>query len=431
MELNSEIAKMILKPLRENGQPPKFGLEHFSSGFEDLISVLDKTYLQDIIMKKGSSFKLISASYGGGKTHLLYQIREKAWEQNYATCYVALDYKNTQFHKLLQIFQGIIHNLQSPLSDSEKIEIFGEAKKPEEIGLPNLIKKWYHKKQNEFEKEYGDNWSENIVVYADTIRDFEDIQFGKVVRAMFKSLVNDKMDDFENLILWFCGQIEGGIDKKFGIKKPAEAEAFRMIKSLSKLLTDYMGFTGLIIFFDEGEREALRSKDKDNQMANLRQVIDQCGDQSMSSILFIYTVPDETEFLNPKNRSYDAVKQRLRKYFSLEHPLSPNISLEKLLSNNKDDVISNLTNIGIKISNLYEVGYDAKFPNSLKSSVSNIADSAFESQYQQVSIRRIFIQSVCEGLDLLNNNTESEITVEIAKRLVRREQETKESEEDT
>jgi len=423
VKVTPEVARMILKPLRESGIPPKFGLELFSSGFELILESLDQAYLDDIILNKGSSFKFISASFGGGKTHFTYQFREKAWEKNYATCHVPLDYKNTQFHKLLTVFQAIVLNVQRPLDDDEKILIYGETKKDEELGLPNLIKHWFHTKQKEFQESDGDNWSNNLERYCNNIgRDFDSIHFARVVRHMFKSLHENELDAFEDLSLWFEGEISGGIDKKFGIKKPAEAETFRMIKSLSKLLTNDMNLAGLVIFFDEGERQALRSKDKDIQVANLRQVIDQCGDQSMPSILFIYTVPDENEFLQSKGHAYDAIKQRLQKHFSREHPLFPNISLERLLGDDDDEVINNLTEIGIKLSDLYKSAYDAEFPTSLNSSIQNIAESARKQKYGEVSFRRLFIQSVCEGLDLLKDGTESEISQDMAESLIRNEE---------
>ena len=79
MDLTSEISREILKPLRESGIPPKFGLEFFSSGFEDVFYHLENEYLKDIVKKRGSTFKFVSASFGGGKTHFTYQFREIAW----------------------------------------------------------------------------------------------------------------------------------------------------------------------------------------------------------------------------------------------------------------------------------------------------------------------------------------------------------------
>ncbi len=262
MELTPEIAKMILKPIRESGIPPKFGLEFFSSGFEDVFYVLEKEYLQDIIKNKGSSFKFVSASFGGGKTHFAYQFREIAWKNNYAACHVPLDSKNVQFNKILNVFQAICQKIQKPISDEEKIQIFGELKKPEELGIINIIKHWYHTKQKEFEIMYKDEWEIQLKKYADTIRDFDSIYFGRAIREMFKSLIDEDYDKFEELSLWFEGNIDTSKAKEFGIKKQVEADTFRMIKSLSRLLTDFIGFAGLVIFFDEGERTALRRRIK-------------------------------------------------------------------------------------------------------------------------------------------------------------------------
>jgi hypothetical protein len=417
MELTSEIAKMILKPLRESGIPPKFGLELFSSGFEDVFYHLEKEYLQDIVKKRGSTFKFVSASFGGGKTHFTYQFREIAWKNNYATCHVTLDSKNIQFNKILNVYQAICEKIQKPLDEEEKIQIFGEMKKPEELGLGNMMKHWYYTKQNEFEITYNDEWKTYLKKYADTIRDFDSIYFGRVIREMFKALIDEDLDKFEELELWF-EQDGTPKAKEFGIKKQQETDTFRMLSSLTKLLTDFMGFAGLVIFFDEGERQALRSRDKDRQVNTLRQVIDKCGDQSIPGIMFFYTVPDEAEFLQSSGNAYDAIKQRLQKYFSQDHPMSPNISLEKLVPSDEEQV-ENLEDVGRKLAHLYEIAYSVSFTNTLEESITNIAKSAKEARYGEVAYRRLFIQSMCEGLDLLYKEVETEITSEMSNNLVK------------
>lgn len=417
MELTPEIAKMILKPLRESGIPPKFGLEFFSSGFEDVFYILEKEYLQDIVKKRGSTFKFVSASYGGGKTHFTYQFREIAWKNNYATCHVTLDSKNIQFNKILNVYQAICEKIQKPLDDEEKIQIFGELKKPEELGIGNIMKYWYYTKQNEFQIIHKEDWKINLKKYADTIRDFDSIYFARVIREMFKSLIDEDLDKFEELTLWFEN---GGTTKvkEFGIKKQVETDTFRMMSSLTKLLTDFMGFAGLVIFFDEGERQALRSREKDRQVNTLRQVIDKCGDQSIPGIMFFYTVPDEAEFLQSSGHAYDAIKQRLQKYFSQDHPMSPNISLEKLVPSDEEQ-IENLEEVGRKLAHLYEKAYGISFTNTLEESISNLAKCSKEARYGEVAYRRLFIQSMCEGLDLLYKEVETKITLEMANNLVK------------
>ena len=417
MDLTSEISKQILKPLRESGIPPKFGLEFFSSGFEDVFYHLENEYLKDIVKKRGSTFKFVSASFGGGKTHFTYQFREIAWTNNYATCHVTLDSKNIQFNKILSVYQAICEKIQKPLEDEEKIQIFGELKKPEELGLGNMMKQWYFTKQNEFQTIHNDEWKTHLKKYADTIRDFDSIYFGRVIREMFKALIDEDLDKFEELELWF-EQDGTPKAKEFGIKKQQETDTFRMMSSLTKLLTDFMGYSGLVIFFDEGERQALRSREKDRQVNTLRQVIDKCGDQSIPGIMFFYTVPDEAEFLQSSGNAYDAIKQRLQKYFSQDHPMSPNISLEKLVPSEEEQV-ENLEEVGRKLAQLYESAYNISFTNTLEESITNIAKAAKEARYGEVAYRRLFIQSMCEGLDLLYKDVEPEITYKMANNLVK------------
>ena len=418
MNLTPEVAKMILKPLRESGIPPKFGLEFFSSGFEDVFYQLEKEYLQDIVKNRGSTFKFVSASFGGGKTHFTYQFREIAWKNNYATCHVTLDSKNVQFNKILSVYQAICENIQQPLGEDEKIQIFGTAKKPEELGLGNMMKHWFYTKQNEFETIHNDEWKTHLKKYADTIRDFDSIYFARVIREMFKALIDEDLDKFEELELWF-EQDGTPKAKEFGIKKQQETDTFRMMSSLTKLLTDFMGYSGLVIFFDEGERQAMRSREKDRQVNTLRQVIDKCGDQSIPGIMFFYTVPDEAEFLQSTNgAAYDAIKQRLQKYFSQDHPMSPNINLEKL-NPSDEELKENMIDIGNKLAQLFEIVDNVVFTDTLEESISNIAEATKNARYMEVGGRRLFIQSVCEGLDLLSKGSKTEITLELANNLVK------------
>lgn len=419
MELSQDIAKMILKPIRESGIPPKYGLEFFSSGFETVFNILEKEYLQDIIKNNGSSFKLVSASFGGGKTHFTYQFREIAWKNNYATCYVPLSPAHTQFDKLLSVFRAICNNLERPLQESEIFDILVH-KKPEEIGLVKLIKHWYYNKRLEFDQHDHNTVDQKLQEYSETIRDFDNIYFAKVIRNMFKSLIENESNTFEDLSVW----IENDYDKKrhepFGLKKIGDADTFRLIKSLSKLLTEHMGYSGLIIFFDEGERHALSTKSKDIQISNLRQVIDACGDQSMPGIMFFYTVPDENEFLQPTGHAYDAIKQRLQKHFTQDHPMFPSISLEKIISNMPDEIERNLVDIGKKLAKLYELSEKFKFNDAtLNNSIKNIAKAALDQRFGEVAHKRLFVQTVCEGFDLLASGKESEISYDLAQNLVK------------
>jgi hypothetical protein len=423
MKLTPEIAKMILKPLQESGTPPKFGLEHFSTGFEDTFFILENFYLKDLIQKGGSTFKLISGNFGSGKTHFTYQFRELAWKNNYATCHITLNPKTAQFHKILTIYQAICERIQRPLSEDEKVEIFGELNKKEEFGIKSLVRYWYHKKQKEFEELYGEDWKIHLKKYTNTIRDFDSIYFGRVIRGMIESLMNEDLDKFDELTSWF----ENGPTtrhREFGIKKQLEADTFRMLNSLTEFLRNFMGLSGVVITFDETEGSTLRSSDQDRQMNTLRQVIDKCGDQSIQGIMFFYTVPNANDFFNKKNTGYDAIKQRLDHIFSQQHPKQAHIDLEKIIPADTAYFRDNLDTIGRKIAKLYEIAYDTSFTNTLGKSVANMIKASMEAKWDTVAVRRMFIHCVCQGLDVLEcHGDEKEITLKMAEEFVGNSQE--------
>ena len=276
MKLTPEIAKMILKPICESGTPPLYGLEHFSVGFENVFETLEASYLKDIIKNNGASFKFISVAFGNGKTHFTYQFREIAWKNNYATSYVLLSPAETQFHKLLSVFVAICQKLEKPLDESEVVEIL-DGKKRVQTGLMYVFKSWFQKKKAEFEKVDSSTAQEKLLEFAGTLTDFDNIYFGRAMRILFTSLLEKDLEKAEEIKVWLDGNYDNSTHKKLGLKKIEDKDAFSLIKSLASLLIDQMGYSGLVIFFDEGERHALTTKNKDIQISNLRQVIDKIG----------------------------------------------------------------------------------------------------------------------------------------------------------
>mgnify|MGYP006203458613 FL=1 len=109
--------------------------------------------------------------------------------------------------------------------------------------------------------------------------------------------------------------------------------------------------------------------------------------------------------------------QRLQKYFSQDHPMSPNISLEKL-NPSEEDLKENWEVIGGKLAKLFQLVDNVEF-GDIEESISNIAEAAIDERYGNIGRRRLFTQSMCEGLDLLSRQVEKEITLEIAKKLVK------------
>ena len=81
-ELDRVGARRILAQMGENGKPPELGITHVNVGNESYLRVIDSVYVQDLICTaEGSSFKLVQGTYGAGKTHFLYCVRDLAWRR--------------------------------------------------------------------------------------------------------------------------------------------------------------------------------------------------------------------------------------------------------------------------------------------------------------------------------------------------------------
>jgi hypothetical protein len=419
MEKTQRIAKKVLKPIREYGIPPQFGLELYSVGLENELRALEDEYLVDTIKNGESTFKFVSAGFGGGKTHFTYLFRELAWRYKFVSSYVSLSPSHTQFDKLLSVFRAICRELQRPLTDTEK-EMIMEGKDQDEKGISNIIKRWYQKKLNEFKTIDPNTVEEKLRQYANTIRDLDNLYFTKVIRKSFESLIDNDLDTFENLMVWITSDYDKSLHGELGIRKINDTDTFSLIKSLSVLLRKYMEYSGLIIFFDEGERHSSTSKAKDIQISNLRQIIDACGDQSIPGTMFFYTVPDENEFLNPTGHAYEAIKQRLRKHFTQAHPLHPNINLEDLSPHSGKEVVEYLSRIGQKLADLYALAEGQEFDqNTLEKSIVNVATSVEKRLHGEVSYKRLFVQSVCQAFDIIVTDHSTLITPEKAEEIVR------------
>src|SRR5205823_12205316 len=74
---------------------------------------------RDFIREGGSSFKMVVGPYGGGKTHLLYSVRELAWKNKYATSYIELVPNSTPLHKRESVYASIIQRVAVPQPPEE------------------------------------------------------------------------------------------------------------------------------------------------------------------------------------------------------------------------------------------------------------------------------------------------------------------------
>jgi hypothetical protein len=399
------LAKAIVHKLGSSGTPPEFGLEHFSIGLEPILSAIEEEYLKGILKMGLSSFKIVTGSYGGGKTHFLYSIRDRAWKGNYVVSYVSLNPTECPFDKLELVYKAVMTGLSYPMSSTEMMN-------PWEKGIEPFLRKWA---TSLLERSNGDVEAAKEVI--NSIRGCESSSFGNALRGALNSILQNDEDGFQMAIQWLKGEeIPFEWKGRFLISERIEkTTAFRMIRSLIQAINQ-MGFSGVIFLFDEAERglSIYSARDKRRALDNLRQLVDECGNARLPGAMIFYAIPDENLLLSGSGGVYEALKQRLRSSFTEGNPLGVKINLENIGIPPEDF----LKSLGNKLADIFEIAYDFKFDrNKLKEVLNYLTESSLEYQFD-VSYRRIFVISAIEVFQRMRKNIEVPITKKEAKEAV-------------
>lgn len=393
-DLDKSVARSIIEQVGGPGQPPEYGLQFFTGGLDPYLDVIERDYLASFIRDGGSSFKMVVGIFGGGKTHFLRCVRDIAWKHDFVISYVSLSPNESPFHKLDDVYKAIALGLTPPLSPTELLSGY-------EMGIDNFIRSWYAKWSAAARKEGTQN---EMVVQAllerlDTMSSTENTSYGKAMKAAFRALAKGDDSEFETICQWLKAE---GYDRyrhgKFQIlNRIDKSNAFSMIRSLTQWVKQ-IGYSGLVILLDEGERQSsLSTKQRELLLNNLREVVDACGQSSFRNIMLFYAVPDEN-FLEGRTQVYEALKQRVSTVFKELNPTGVKIALEDL----ETERIPFLTDIGTKLANVYQVAYDARLdPSKLAATIALVASVADRERFSDIGYKRVFVQKLVRGLNYL------------------------------
>lgn len=389
-ELTTQTARKIIELLGHHGVAPEYGIKYFTCGLDDCLFMLNQEYLSSYIKEGGSAFKMVIAEYGGGKTHFLRSVRDIAWKNNFMVAEVTLNSTSTPFYKLELIYKAIVISLTRPLSQKELLDGY-------EKGIDAFIKSYYGEKLEKFTKQkvVGNEFClEDLDI---THLSTESISFGRAIKEAFKALIEKSNDDFDTISSWL--KVENPpktILKKFGIfEKIDKTTAFSMIRSLVQWIK-HIGYSGLLIMFDEGERQSsISSKQRDTYLSNLRELIDECAkSSSFRSVMIFYAVPDMS-FLEGRTRVYEALRQRLETTYQRFNPSGVQIKLSDIVGDKIDDKIKLLQCIGNKLSKIYEKAYNCSLElENLEKGIKDVAQKAINKRFSDEGYMRIFMENI-------------------------------------
>jgi hypothetical protein len=426
--MDAGYAKAILSKLGSSGTPPEFGIETFSVGLDHYLKVLESEYLQGILKYNLSSFKLVVGNYGGGKTHFLYSVRNLAFRNNYAVAYATLSPTECPFDRLELVYRQVVSNLMPPMGEEE-------LAKPWEKGIESLLRHWYHKVRRQGSGVGGQGKGNggsgapgagdeaqgtlNLRDYVASLKGTESSSFLNAVKAAFNALVAEDEDAFGSIVQWLKGEEIGqDIRAYYRISERIDkTTAFRMLRSLIQWIHG-VGYSGLILLFDEAERgmSITSTRDRRRALDNLRQLVDECGNSRLPGAMFFYAVPDENQLLDGTGGVYEALKQRLRSAFAEMNPLGVKIDLEKL----DLEPMEFLRALGLRLLNLFESAYIVELPkNEAQKALDLLGSLALNAFAFDVSYRRLFVVGAIEAFHRLRASPAAGFTAKDAESILK------------
>ena len=404
--MDKQLARAIINKLGSTGTPPEFGIEAFTVGLDKYIRVVEEEYLDGILKFNLSSFKLITGNYGGGKTHFLYTVRNLAFKHNYCVAYVSLNPTECPFDKLELVYKGIAANITAPTATDVPADYADK-------GIESVVKRWFAAQRKEQSRADG------LHKYLETLPNTESTSFINAMRGAFSSLLAEDGEGFSDLAQWLKGEdVSKEVRAQHRISERIDkSTAFRMLRSLIQWVHS-IGYTGLVLLFDEAERgmSISSSRDKRRALDNLRQIVDECGNSRLPGAMFFYAVPDENLLLEGSGGVYEALKQRLRSVFSQTNPVGVRINLEELGM----EPAEFLKLLGQRLVVLFEAAYEVKLPEARRDTLlASLADLAVSAFAFDVGYRRLFVVSAVEALHQLRANPALDFGRKDAEKLLR------------
>ena len=393
-DLRPDIARRIIETVGSHGTPPEYGLQYFTAGLDPYLTTIDEEYLSSFVKQGGSVFKMVVGAYGGGKTHFLYCVRDLAWKQGFAVSYVSLSTGESPFHRLDQVFKATVRGLVPPLTPEELLSGY-------EQGISSFLRSWYSTTYQSLRAKHGagNQLDEELRNYVEQIDGIECISFSRAVKAAFRCLMTHEDERFTDICQWLAGEgYNRRVHGRYGILQRLDrTTAFTMLRSLLQWVRQ-IGYAGLVVLLDEAERvPSLSTKQREQHLSNLREVIDECGHSSFQGAMIIYAVPDEN-FLEGRTQIYEALRQRVEPVFDLLNPSGVKIELEKVVA----EPLPFLEEVGHKLASIYENAYEFRFDEQqLSITIKHVADEAHEQRYADVGYKRVFVQLLIKAFHYL------------------------------
>lgn len=396
--MTPDMARSVLDRMGSTGQPPERGARSVNVATEDLLEILRTEYLVPMRASgRNSTFKLVQAPFGGGKTQFLHCLRELAWSEGFATTLVGLSPKECPFDRPPSIYREVVRRIELP------VENYEEEPNP---GLDRVLRQLALDRVDEVGVDAFIAWLKSDFGRTN----IESRAFGRAVRAFMEAVANDDFDAEELLGDYLLGHKIPAADlAPYRLREVLDDEsAFRWLRSMVQSLAA-LNLPGVVLMFDEMDRNMSLSAGRRRAIGdNLRQMIDYCGQSLLPGVVWCYAVPPE--FMDTIVPEYPALAQRLKGAvrFSKKSPMQPVIDLDHLPLGPTEL----LQALGRRLLILTELAYDCTFDHKMQDAnldalAVELGERSFES-----GTRRTFVKAVVALIEAQRREGESALSMD-------------------
>jgi len=246
------------------GEPPILEIvDLLSVGLERDMHIFEQHYFRPssfIVSDEthGSSFKIIEAYYGGGKSHYLRCVERTAHRNNFVSAFVGLKKDECPLTRFDLIYASVAENLTSPGLDG----------KTQTRGLGALIERWVDEATKESEEPLQELQSR-----INAVRDLPLVGLKIAFQAAAQAhAAGDRVTYDEAMVYLTSGKIPP-ILKKIGVMQAIDAKNGSLALRTLAALIKRMGYAGFVLIFDEGDRSLSLGSSKEKKSASNNLVV--------------------------------------------------------------------------------------------------------------------------------------------------------------
>jgi len=287
--LSTVDAQRVISSLR-TGTVPARRLAEFTVGRQSLLDSLKEDL--EFISAGGSKVRLLAASYGGGKTHLLTLIRGQALASGFLVSYVQLDSREAPFDKFEIIYSRLMQGLRGTTSIS---------------GVEEVLDKWTRANRLYEMKDLESALAK--------VTSFPDLRNAVKTYMSYSEGSTELHLEFRNAALsWLYGaRLPAALASKVGVRGPISIANVSDVLRSFLALTRAAGFPGVVLLLDEAEAVTSleRSQRRNDANQNLRKLLDNADSNEGLFVVFA-TTPRFLEDPKRGAKSYPALWDRIR-----------------------------------------------------------------------------------------------------------------------